>query len=133
MGTRSITVIRDEDKQILATIYKQYDGYPESWGKDLLDFTTSKTMVNGMGRDRNIFNGIEDFTAQLIAEFKDGPGNLYLYPPIKPKAKGYRKYWDYCWADYAYEIDHELNVTCHDCYRDKPVSLTHENTREINE
>ena len=37
MGTRSTTKIYEDGKLILA-LYKQYDGYPEGWGKCLKEF-----------------------------------------------------------------------------------------------
>lgn len=123
MGTRSITVIKNEQKRTLAVIYQQYDGYPEGWGRILLDFIKEKKMVNGIGLDKNVFNGIECFVAQLIAEFKQGPGGLYLYPDFKPRSRDMKKWYSYCWAEYVYEVDHELNVVCYETYEGKQVDL----------
>ena len=78
MGTRSTTKIYEDGKLVLA-LYKQYDGYPEGWGKCLKEFLKSKEFVNGFGidnRDR-VFNGICDFALQLVCRFKEGAGDLY--------------------------------------------------------
>jgi hypothetical protein len=78
MGTRSTTKIYEDGKMVLA-LYKQYDGYPEAWGKRLKEFLKSKKFVKGFGTDnRNrVFNGIRDFALQLVCRFKEGAGDLY--------------------------------------------------------
>jgi hypothetical protein len=77
MGTRSTTKVFNEDKLVLA-LYKQYDGYPDCWGKELKNFLKSKRFVNGIPLgEQNVFNGICDFALQLVCKFKQGPGGLY--------------------------------------------------------
>jgi len=78
MGTRSTTKIYKDGKLVLA-LYKQYDGYPEGWGKELKEFLKAKKFVNGFGTDNKdrVFNGICDFALQLVCEFKEGAGGLY--------------------------------------------------------
>jgi len=78
MGTRSTTKIYQDGKLVLA-LYKQYDGYPEGWGKDLKGFLKSKRFVNGFSMDNKdrVFNGICDFALQLVCRFKEGAGGLY--------------------------------------------------------
>ena len=78
MGTRSTTKIYNDDMLILS-LYKQYDGYVEGWGKELKDFIKSGTFVNGISSNetRKIFNGIGDFALQLVCEFKTNVGGLY--------------------------------------------------------
>lgn len=79
MGTRSTTKIYEDGKLILA-LYKQFDGYPNSWGKELKDFIHNGKFVNGFGLDSqlfNTFNGIGDFALQLVLKFKDNVGGLY--------------------------------------------------------
>ena len=77
IGTRSITCVLDEQGNKIIEMYKQFDGYPEGLGKELQDFIASGTMVNGIGSDTNVFNGISCFAAQLVAHLKDGPGGIY--------------------------------------------------------
>ena len=82
MGTRSLTVFSDtwEDEEI-AVFYRQYDGYPEGHGIDLLNLLKDTYIVNGItnGEKRKIANGMDCLAAQIVAYFKDGPGNFYLH------------------------------------------------------
>lgn len=83
MGTRSLTYIKDqyEDNNIIC-MYRQYDGYISGHGKELAEFLQDFTVVNGYNiatPDRSA-NGISCLAAQLVAHFKDGIGNIYLYP-----------------------------------------------------
>lgn len=90
MGTRSLTRVfetytsRKTNKVVkekLMTMYRQYDGYPSGMGMDLAKFLESGKVVNGIGGDSGrVFNGSGCLSAQLVAELKDGPGNLYIYP-----------------------------------------------------
>jgi hypothetical protein len=89
MGTRSLTTFietwKDESgkkrKQVLATMYRQMDGYPEGMGKDLAEYLKLGTLVNGIGvgKQKEIqFNGMGCLTASTIAHFKDGSGSIYI-------------------------------------------------------
>ena len=91
MGTRSLTRVFETYKNVktnkvvkekLVTIYRQYDGYPSGMGMDLANFLVSGKVVNGINGDTTelVFNGAGCLSAQLIAELKDGPGNVYIYP-----------------------------------------------------
>ena len=90
MGTRSITRVIDNDwgrETPLVTIYRQYDGYPEGHGKDVVDFITSRQFVNGYNDRFAEFNGAGCFAAALIAwlktegEGKISAGGVYLHAP----------------------------------------------------
>ena len=109
MGTRSITIVKDEDNNKIIEMYKQFDGYPEGLGQELADFINSGTMVNGLGNGRNVFNGISCFAAQLVNHFKEGPGGIYLHSPSSNSfnAKSYSEKYG---VDYVYEIDSKLNL-----------------------
>jgi len=124
MGTRSITVIKDSDGNKIIEMYKQYDGYPEGLGEELLDFVNSGQLVNGisMGQPKKVFNGISCFAAQLIHHFKIEAGGIYLHAPTRDY-KNKKKYYDMYYAEYYYEIDHLLNVRCWDTYENKEVTL----------
>jgi len=77
IGTRSTTKIYDEG-ELLLSLYKQYDGYTDSWGVELKEFIKSGTFVNGFGNtDKKEFNGMGCFALQLVTEFKEGVGGLY--------------------------------------------------------
>ncbi len=84
MGTRCLTVFKDGEEEIVV-MYRQMDGYPDGHGKELADFLKGKTLVNGMrGEPENtIFNGMGCLAAATVAEFKDGPGGIYLHPAGK--------------------------------------------------
>ena len=119
MGTRSITVVKDKNGNKIIEMYKQFDGYPEGLGKELKEFIASGTMVNGIpcSKDKEVkfFNGIECFTAQLVAYFKDGPGNIYLHAPTTDY-KNKKRYYDIYNAEYYYEIGSDLNLYCWNTY-----------------
>ena len=116
MGTRSITVVMDKDGKKIIEMYRHMDGYPAGMGKDLQNFINSGKVVNGipLKHDGKLFNGISCFAAQLVNEFKDGPGNIYLHAPTKDFVDK-RKYEKLYGADYYYEIDSALNLLCWDC------------------
>lgn len=82
MGTRSLTHIHNEnDGKILLTFYNQFDGYPDGWGKELAEFLSGFVVVNGLSGDTGkIANGMGCLAAQIIANFKDEPGQFYVYP-----------------------------------------------------
>ena len=105
MGTRSLTRVFEkwedtkgkEQRQPIVCMYRQYDGYISGHGQDLAQFLEHFTIVNGIGLDdkRKIANGMGCLAAQLIAHFKDCPGNIYLYATdVKD-----------CWQEYEYEIE----------------------------
>tara|TARA_R110001632_G_scaffold62903_3_gene150778 strand:- start:1274 stop:1699 length:426 start_codon:yes stop_codon:yes gene_type:complete len=119
MGTRSLTkiieVYQDEKKtsrQVLTTMYRQMDGYMEGHGAELAEWLAGFTVANGLGMDeaRKVANGANCLAAQMFQHFKDGPGNIYLYPP------GARN----CGEEYIYYIyvdGSEINVWVKDtCY-----------------
>lgn len=82
MGTRSRTQVLDSNGDIIVSMYRQYDGYPAGAGADLINFIQSGKVVNGLGGDSGrVFNGIEDFAAQMVAHFKTEPGGFYLMAP----------------------------------------------------
>ncbi len=95
MGTRSLTFVYDGDEAII-NMYRQYDGYPSGHGAELADFLGQFTMVNGLGinETRKVANGMGCLAAQLVANFKVGAGQFYLYPT---SAKD-------CGQDYEYHI-----------------------------
>ena len=82
MSTRCLTVFTDERGRELAVLYRQFDGYPDGHGKELAEFLNKMKIVNGIsGEESHKFaNGLRCLAAQVIAKFKDEPGNFYLYP-----------------------------------------------------
>ena len=81
MGTRSNTIIYDDDVQIL-NLYRQHDGYLSGHGIELLEFLEPMTIVNGFSiGEPNQANGAGCLAAQMIAHFKVGVGGFYIMPP----------------------------------------------------
>ena len=91
MGTRSLTRVIEtykddngkEKKQLLVTMYRQYDGYPSGHGQELADFLNAGKVVNGLGvgNTQKLFNGAGCLAAQMVSHFKgDEAGGIYLYP-----------------------------------------------------
>lgn len=81
MGTRSITVLNDEECKEIAVLYRQYDGYPEGHGKELAEFLSPFRVVNGIGNTNGkVANGGACLAARVIAHFKQEVGQFYLYP-----------------------------------------------------
>lgn len=83
MGTRSLTFIKEKhDKEYSINMYKQYDGYPKGYGLDLAKYLNKFTIVNGfsMNDKRTIANGVSCLIAQLVSNFKQEAGGIYIYP-----------------------------------------------------
>ena len=86
MGTRSLTYIKEEyedNDNTIICMYRQYDGYLIGHGIELAEFLQDFTVVNGYNTltPARSANGMSCLAAQLVAHFKDGIGNIYLYPP----------------------------------------------------
>jgi len=97
MGTRSLTkVISTYNDKPITCMYRQYDGYLEGHGADLAEWLEKFTVVNGiqMSETRKIANGMDCLAAQMFAEFKDGAGGIYCYPPDSSD----------CGEEFLYEI-----------------------------
>jgi hypothetical protein len=109
MGTRSVTTFietwKDESgkkrKQVLVTMYRQMDGYPEGMGKDLADYLIKGNLVNGIGFNASKliqFNGMGCLAASTIAHFKTGSGSIYI---VRGKNHG---------EQYRYEVEGDFDV-----------------------
>lgn len=85
MGTRSTTTVVDAtygNPEVLCTLYRQYDGYKQGHGRQLADFLSELTLVNGISRDaKKVANGAGCLAAQMIAFFKTEPGGFYMEKP----------------------------------------------------
>lgn len=115
MGTRSLTFVYSETSNgekatPIINMYRQYDGYPSGHGAELAEFLSGGRLVNGlsgMGKERQ-FNGMGCLAAQMVANFKEGAGNFYLYPVTTTD----------CGQDYEYHIrnvDGEFKITVFNC------------------
>ena len=91
MSTRSLVrfVKREEGvsfsehpERVEVQVYKHYDGYPQGHPTDLAKFLNGFKIVNGLGRETyQMANGLDCLAAQYIAEFKNGPGDVYVENP----------------------------------------------------
>lgn len=100
MGTRSTTVVMDGRRPVVS-MYRQFDGYPEGHGQELVDFFQGKQVINGirMGEDLDqYFNGMGCLAAAMVAFFKEEIGGFYLMPCTAKKPHG-----DYG-QEYFYDI-----------------------------
>jgi hypothetical protein len=80
MGTRSLTVFGKGEEEIVV-MYRQWDGYPEGYGKELAEFLNGFVIVNGIRGDepKKSANGLDCLAAQVIKHFKTEIGGTYLY------------------------------------------------------
>jgi hypothetical protein len=84
MGTRTLVHIKD-GKKTIATIYRQYDGYPTGMGEDIKRVLNGGEVIilNGYGGSCKIpaqFNGMGCLAAFLVGELKEQKiGNVYLF------------------------------------------------------
>ena len=93
MGTRSLTIVKesiDPSCEDIIVMYKQFDGYPEGLGLRLANFLKGFIIINGIPPNPNpkSANGMHDLAAQLVAEFKNEIGEIYLHP------SGTRDVWE---------------------------------------
>lgn len=89
MGTRSLTVVADKDGSEYMVLYRQYDGYPEGMGRDIVEKFGEFEIVNGFspnGDNGKHANGLACLAGQIVAHFKQGIGQFYLE---KPNTRGY--------------------------------------------
>lgn len=81
MGTRSLTFVYTGNKPVVC-MYAQWDGYPSGHGAQLAEFINQfEAITNGirLGETRKTANGMDCLAAQMVAHFKQGVGNYYLY------------------------------------------------------
>ena len=108
MATRAtVSIARREEgvsfsekpNKTIVDIYHRYDGYPEGLGVTLASYLDGKKITNGLGSrdDYSYFNGLGCLAASLVAELKDGPGNVYIEDKDRPH--GWLDYKYYVWGD----------------------------------
>ena len=84
MGTRSLTIF--QEKEEIAVLYRQFDGYPEGHGRELAEFLAGFKVTHGKIEKPRTANGMQCLAAQIIAHFKTGPGEFYLMPAGRRRA-----------------------------------------------
>lgn len=152
MGTRSLTFVMNEDFQPCATIYRQFDGYPEGMGWDLYNFLANRNKVKGFSYPtswKQTSNGVEDMAAQLVMYLKmqkhSRVGNVYLYAPPRLYKENYEgrisymidlcKFAKDCWGEYAYfiyfpEKGGSIQISVHDLCCEGDVNILYQGTPE---
>ena len=124
MGTRSLTKVMEtytdkkgnEKREPITCMYRQYDGYLEGHGKDLAEWLSQYTVVNGMNTKETIkiANGMDCLAAQMFAHFKEEAGNIYCMHPDSEN----------CGEEYNYEIEKknkQIIITIHGVYSNKQL------------
>ena len=113
MATRAmISVARREEgvsfsdipDKTIVEIYHHWDGYPEGLGVTLASYLDDKKIVNGISSKDNenfVFNGLGCMAASIVAELKDGPGNVYIEPR---NSHGWIDYEYFIWGDTGKDI-----------------------------
>lgn len=83
MSTRSITKFIDENGNLIVSMYKHHDGYPDDYGLSLAEYLNTFNICNGVpiNSDKdNYANGLSCLAAQVISHYKKGVGEIYLLP-----------------------------------------------------
>jgi hypothetical protein len=100
MGTRSLTYVFDQNNDPIVCMYRHFDGYPSGHGSELAQFLNSGEVVNGIpvSVKKRLFNGMGCLAAQMVDEFKNETGNIYL---VSTKLK------QDCWQEYEYHVSED--------------------------
>jgi hypothetical protein len=100
MGTRSFTRVYDgmpaDKPKAVVQMYRHMDGYPSGHGSELAGFLAGMTVISGISPcnpPTKQANGAGCLAAQMVAEFKDGIGSIYIEPVGENN-----------WVDYKYSI-----------------------------
>lgn len=117
MGTRSLTHFIDADGEAVATIYRNWDGYPECAGQDLLDFLK----LQAKARTGSRIGDPPYLAARYVAFLADG----YRYRPYTDdgkRGKRSRNVTDFlsvgilapgetdAWSEYRYNVHADGSV-----------------------
>ena len=87
----------EKPNKTIVDIYHHWDGYPEGLGMTLASYLDNMNIVNGLGRDdTHVANGLGCLAASIVAELKDGPGDVYIEPR---DSHGWIEYQYYVWGD----------------------------------
>lgn len=86
MGTRCVTNVVDEKGEVYVSLYRQFDGFPDSHGQKLAEWLEGAVIGNGItsGESRpKFFNGVGDLALRLVTYFRGDDtqiGNFYIVP-----------------------------------------------------
>lgn len=79
MGTHARIHV-DGDEGRICTIYQHFDGYPDNILPKLHSLLEGLMITAGV-QPGHTANGMNCLAAMVVQLLKDGPGNVYLYPP----------------------------------------------------
>jgi hypothetical protein len=102
----SITYVHESDRRspVLVRMLRHSDGGLSAHGKELKDFLSGITLVNGLSvNQRAVANGMDCLAAQIVAHFKgvtNNAGGIYLTLPTM-SAEG---------ADFSYRVFEQNKV-----------------------
>lgn len=98
MGTRSLTIIKDEADKEMMVMYRQFDGYIDGHGAELFHFLKGMVVVNGLSdpEPEKVANGLGCLAAQIVAHFKKSAGGFYLHTPTNEEYN--------LWQEYTYTV-----------------------------
>jgi hypothetical protein len=104
MGTRSLTYFYQYgEKEPFFCFYRQYDGYPTGYGKELSEFLAPFTLVNGYQMNMKggkFANGMGCLAAQAVTHFKEDIGGIYIHSPKLGQDSGQEyEYHIHAWQD----------------------------------
>lgn len=82
METASLTIMIDKDGKEIAVLYTPFYGSLSEHGRELKSLLYGAREVDCVIPDmkENDFHGMECLAASVVAHFKDGVGEFYLYP-----------------------------------------------------
>ena len=89
----------EEPNKTIVDIYHHWDGYPEGLGVTLASYLDDMKITNGISSKDNpeyVFAGLGCLAASIVAELKDGPGDVYIEPR---DSHGWIEYQYYVWGD----------------------------------
>lgn len=99
MGTRCITHVYQMPHlggEIVASFYRQFDGYYEGHGKDITDWLKDKKLTNGWSSNKNYESGLWfNRSGQMVIELMHQVGNLELEKTDESRTEEFTYYVTY--------------------------------------
>ena len=91
MATRA-TIKFINNNEVIASIYKHWDGYPSGLGISIVNWLSDKVIISGISgqtMEEGFANGIDCLAAQFIKTFKTHIGDLYMCPVTQKEEYNY--------------------------------------------
>lgn len=82
--TKALTTVLNQDGKEILTMFGHNDGHPSAYGLKLVNFLNGFIITKFTFSDQEkAANGMECLAAQIVAYFKKGIGEFYLYSSEK--------------------------------------------------